>query len=221
MTLATSTTEPHQVVAEQFNSFEQQHEAANLGMWLFLATEVMLFGGLFTAYTVYRVLYPIGFGEGSRHLDLTLGGVNTVVLLLSSFTMALAVDAARTGHRRHLVILLGLTALLGLAFMALKAAEYASHFNEGLVPGLNWNYASPRAAEVQLFMLAYFAMTGLHAIHLSIAIVVVLVMLAMHSRDRLLPLRHTPIEMIGLYWHFVDIIWIFLLPLLYLFGLQT
>jgi cytochrome c oxidase subunit III len=238
--------ESRQVVAEHFNTFEQQHEAAHLGMWIFLATEVMLFGGLFTAYTVYRTLYPIGFAEGSRHLDLTLGGVNTIALLVSSFTMALAVDAARLGHRRHLVILLAATAMLGLAFMGIKTVEYVSHWSDGMVPGLNWQYAGPRASEVQLFMLAYFSMTGLHAIHLSIAIMIVLIMLvtnvlplvqekvrpgrlttatspahpANRREQRLLPLRHTPVEVLGLYWHFVDIVWVFLLPLLYLFGLN-
>jgi cytochrome c oxidase subunit III len=217
----TLTTAQSQAVAPHFNDFEQEHEAAHLGMWLFLATEVMLFGGLFTAYTVYRILYPVGFGEGSRSLDLTLGGINTIILLISSFTLGLGVDAARLGQRRRLVILLTLTALLGLVFMGIKASEYASHFNEGMVPGLNWVYAGPRAAEVQLFMLAYFTMTGLHAIHLSIAILIVAIMAVRTSRARLLPLRHTPVELMGLYWHFIDIIWLFLVPLLYLLGRQA
>jgi cytochrome c oxidase subunit 3 len=210
--------EPPQVVAEHFNTLAQQHEAVHLGMWLFLATEVMMFGGLFTGYTVYRILYPLGFGEGSRHLDLTLASVNTIILLISSFVMSFAVQAARVGNRRILVILLSVTALLGVAFMAIKAAEYAGHFNDGMVPGLNWQYAGPRQAEVQLFMLAYFTMTGLHAVHLTVAIVIVLIMLVGVIRSRLQPLQYAPIEVMGLYWHFVDIIWVFLLPLLYLLG---
>jgi cytochrome c oxidase subunit 3 len=214
----TSAVESNEVVAEHFNTFEQQHEAVHLGMWVFLATEVMMFGGLFTAYTVYRILYPLGFGEGSRHLDLTLASVNTIILLVSSFVMSFAVQSARLGDRRRLIRLLSATALLGVVFMAIKAMEYVSHFNDGMVPGLNWQYAGPRAAEVQLFMLAYFTMTGLHAIHLTVAIAIVLIMLTTLLRSRRSPLQHTPIEVIGLYWHFVDIIWVFLLPLLYLLG---
>jgi cytochrome c oxidase subunit III len=208
-------------LAPHFNTFEQEHAAAHLGMWIFLATELMLFGGLFTAYTVYRTLYPLGFAEGSRHMDLTLGGINTVVLLISSASMALAVDSARLGHRGPLLGFLSITAGLGLVVMALKGLEYAHHFDEGLVPGLNWRYAGPRPAEVQLFMLAYFTLTGLHAIHLSVAIVILGVMLFRARRETALPIHHTPFELMGLYWHFVDIIWVFLLPLLYLFGLQS
>ncbi len=188
-----------------------ERETAELGMWVFLATEVMLFGGLFTAYTVYRAIYPVGFAEGSRLLDLTLGTVNTVVLIVSSGTMALAVSAARLGQRRLVRVLLVATGLLGLVFLAIKALEYQHHLAEGLVPGLAWHYSAARANEVQLFMLAYFAMTGLHAIHLTIA--VGLVLFATWFRTRL--------EILALYWHFVDVIWIFLLPLLYLFGLQA
>jgi cytochrome c oxidase subunit 3 len=210
-----------QLLGEHFNTFEQQHEAARLGMWLFLATEVMLFGGLFTGYTVYRALYPLGFAEGSRHMDLTLGGINTVVLLLSSAVMALAVDAARTGKRQPLTRLIAVTAVLGTLFLAIKLVEYQHHFAEGLAPGLNWTYAGPRVPEVQLFMLAYFTMTGLHAIHLTIAIGILVVMAIKASRETHLPINHTSYELVGLYWHFVDVIWVFLLPLLYLFGLQS
>jgi cytochrome c oxidase subunit III len=208
-------------LAAHFSTLEQQHDAAMLGMWIVLATEVMLFGGLFTAYTIYRFLYPLGFAEGSRHMNVLLGAVNTVVLLVSSGCMAMSVDCARLGKRRGLIGFLALTALLGLVFVALKGVEYVQHFDEGLVPGLAWTYAGPRAAEVQLFMLAYFTMTGLHAIHLLIAVGLLgIMLLKARGENALLPIRHTPYELVGLYWHFVDIIWVFLLPLLYLYGVQ-
>jgi len=208
------------MIGEQYTTFEQEHATAEFGMWVFLATEVMLFGGLFTVYTVYRTLYSVGFAEGSRHLDLLLGGVNTGVLLVSSLTMALAVHAAQLGERRRVVRYLLLTALLGAIFMLIKGVEYSKHFADGTVPRLAWEYAGPNPAQVQLFFLAYFALTGLHAVHLTIAILVVAVMARLASRGAFPAQRHTPVEMAGLYWHFVDMIWIFLLPLLYLFGLN-
>jgi cytochrome c oxidase subunit III len=202
-------------IGEPYQTLEQQHETAEFGMWIFLATELMLFGGLFTAYTVYRSVYPEGFAEGSRHLDLVYGAVNTVILLISSLTMVLAVQAAEVGHRRKLFWYLVATAALGVLFLVIKGAEYEKHFTEGMVPGLNWTYAGPNANAVQLLFIAYFTMTGLHSIHLIIAIVIVAIFAFR------LPERRTSVEMVGLYWHFVDIIWTFLFPLLYLFGLGT
>jgi cytochrome c oxidase subunit 3 len=190
-----------------WSTAEQEHDAAQFGMWIFLATEVMLFGGLFTAYTVYRTVYPAAFAEGSRHLDLTLGGINTLVLIVSSGTMALAVERARGGRTPRLLLVV--TAVLGAVFLALKALEYHAHFDEGLVPGLAWGYQG--APEVQLFMIAYFTMTGLHAVHLTIAVAVVAVLALSRARA-------TTHEVVGLYWHFVDVVWVFLLPLLYLYG---
>jgi cytochrome c oxidase subunit 3 len=188
-----------------WSTLEQERHAEQFGMWIFLATEVMLFGGLFTAYTIYRVVYPAAFAEGSRHLDVVLGGVNTLVLIVSSGTMAIAVERARAG--RSATPLLVLTGCLGLAFLAIKAVEYRAHVVEGMVPGMAWRYEG--APEVQLFMVAYFTMTGLHALHLAIAIGVVAWM----------ALRRAVYEVAGLYWHFVDVVWVFLLPLLYLYGL--
>lgn len=206
-------------LGEQYHSLEQQHGTAEFGMWIFLATEVMLFGGLFTAYTVYRTVYPEGFAEGSRHLDLLIAGPNTAVLLVSSLTMALAVRGAQCGQRRKTTWFLVATAVLGLIFMALKFAEYYQHYVEGTVPGLAWTYTGPDADAVQLFFIAYFTMTGLHAVHLLVAIGIVAVCVALSRRGTFVPAeRHTPLEMVGLYWHFVDMIWAFLLPLLYLFG---
>jgi cytochrome c oxidase subunit 3 len=154
-------------------------------------------------------------------MDLTLGGINTFVLLVSSAIMALAVDAARTGKRAQLTRLLTVTAVLGIVFLAIKGIEYQHHFVEGLAPGLNWTYAGPRPQEVELFMVAYFTMTGLHAIHLTIAVALIAFMALRARRETHVPLKHTGYELLGLYWHFVDIIWVFLLPLLYLFGLQA
>src|SRR5207248_655495 len=157
-------------LGEQYATFEQEHATAEFGMWVFLATELMLFGGLFTVYTVYRTLYSVGFAEGSRHLDLVLGGLNTGVLLVSSLTMALAVHAAQLGERRQLVRYLVLTVLLGVIFMLIKGVEYSRHFADGTVPHFAWDYSGSNSAQVQLFFLAYFALTGLHAVHLGIAI---------------------------------------------------
>jgi cytochrome c oxidase subunit III len=204
-------------LGEPYQTLEQQHETAELGMWLFLATEVMLFGGLFTAYTVYRIVYPDGFLQGSRMLDLLYAGPNTAVLLLSSLTMALGVRAAQLGRRRPLVRYLILTAVLGALFMVIKGAEYEKHIQDGLLPGFAWRYSGENAHQVELFFVAYFLMTGLHAVHLTIAIGIVVVTAWLAGRGKFLPpTRHTPVEMVGLYWHFVDIIWTLLLPLLYL-----
>ena len=186
---------------------EHERDTQVFGMWVFLATELMLFGGLFTAYAVYRTVYPDGFAEGSRHLDLAYGAINTVVLITSSLTMSLALQ------NRRLRFWLVVTAILGLVFMGIKSAEYYKHFVEGMVPGLAWTYAGPDAASVQLFFLAYFGLTGLHSLHLTIAILLVLWAAVFGA-------GFTSVELISLYWHFVDMVWIFLLPLLYLFGLS-
>jgi len=208
-------------LGEQFGTFEQQHQAETLGMWIFLATEVMLFGGLFTAYTVYRTFYPAGFAEGSRHMDVLYGSVNTAVLIISSLMMSLAVRAAQLGHQRALTRYLLGTALLGVLFLAVKGLEYQKHFAEGMVPGLVWQYGGPLPNQVELFFFAYFVMTGLHSVHLGIGIVAVLVFAARARFGTFLVQRSAPVEMLGLYWHFVDVVWIFLLPLLYLFGLSS
>jgi cytochrome c oxidase subunit 3 len=206
-------------LAEQFDDLEQQHRAATFGMWIFLITEVMLFGGMFTAYTAYRFLYPGGFAEGSRHMDLLLGGINTAVLIVSSLTVALAMHAAQTGARGALQAFLGATGLLGLVFIGIKAVEYWQHYQEGLVPGLRFTFEGPLAKPVELFFLFYFMMTGIHAVHLTIGVGVVATLLVMARRGKFSPAAHAPVEIAGLYWHFVDIVWLFLLPLLYLFGL--
>lgn len=204
--------------AHQFDDFEQQYEAASLGMWAFLATEILFFGGLFLGYTVYRTLYPAAFTEGSHHLDILLGGINTAVLIGSSLTMALAVHSAQVGRRQAIVGFLALTMLLGLVFLSIKTVEYGHKFDEALVPGAHFVYDGPFAPQVQLFFSFYFIMTGLHALHMvvGIGIMAVLAWLAWHGKFS--PTYHTPVEISGLYWHFVDVVWIFLFPLLYLLG---
>jgi cytochrome c oxidase subunit 3 len=206
------------VPAHQFDDLGQQQEAAGLGMWAFLATEILFFGGLFLGYAVYRTLYPVAFTEGSHHLDILLGSINTAVLIGSSLTMALAVHSAQVGRRRAIVGFLALTMLLGLVFLSIKTVEYGHKFAEALVPGPRFAYDGPFAPQVQLFFSFYFIMTGLHALHMvvGIGIMAVLAWLAWH--DKFSPAYHTPVEISGLYWHFVDVVWIFLFPLFYLLG---
>jgi len=210
----------HSALAEQFRDLEQQREASSLGMWVFLVTEIMFFGGLFMVYTVARAMHPAGFAQASRHLDVTLGGTNTAVLISSSLTMALAVYASQVGRRRMLAGFLALTIALGCVFLVIKAIEYADKFHHHLVPGSAFSFAGPEARPAELFFSLYFAMTGLHALHMVIGVGVVLVVLVKAWRGRYTIEYHTPVEISGLYWHFVDIIWIFLFPLLYLIGLK-
>lgn len=208
-------------VAEQFDTAEQQVHSAMLGMWIFLATEVMFFGGLFTGYTVYRYLYFDSFAEGSRHLDQLLGGINTGVLLTSSLTMALAVSAAQAGRRGWIVVCLLATVVFGSAFLGIKGYEYWHKYETHLVPGASFqpkelHNAAVDPANLELFFSFYFAMTGLHALHMVIGIGLLLLFAWLAWRGRFDRGFHHPVEIMGLYWHFVDIIWIFLFPLLYL-----
>jgi cytochrome c oxidase subunit 3 len=205
-------------VAHQFEDAGQQHEASVLGMWAFLVQEVLFFGGLLAAYAVYRVAYPEAFAEGSGHLDLRLGALNTAVLLVSSLTMALAVHAAQVGRRRTLVLMLVLTLLLGTTFLGVKAVEYSHKWHDHLVPGPHFSFPSPHARQVQLFYSLYFGLTGLHALHMVVGAGLLVWLIAGAARGRFGPSYYNPVEITGLYWHFVDIVWIFLFPLLYLLG---
>ena len=206
-------------LAHQFEDLEQQHEAASFGMWIFLATEVMFFGGLFAGYAIYRNLYQPGFAAGSHMLNVTIGAINTAVLIGSSLTMALAVRAAQMGKRSALVSFLILTILLGLAFVLIKLIiEWRYHYLEGLAPGLNFTFAGPDAKSVELFFFFYFALTGVHATHMVVGVGVLSVLLVQAWRGQFGPHRYNFVEGAGLYWHFVDIVWIFLFPLLYLIG---
>jgi cytochrome c oxidase subunit 3 len=206
-------------LAGQFDDLQQQHEAASLGMWVFLATEIMFFGGLFTAYIIFRNSYLPAFEAGSRLLDVRIGAFNTAVLLCSSLTMALAVRAAQLGKKGLLITFLLLTLLLGLTFVGVKLAfEWRHDFLEGLVPGLNWTYDGPDPRHLELFFCFYFFLTGIHALHMVIGVGILTVLIIMAGRSRFSPQRYNAVETSGLYWHFVDIVWIFLFPVLYLIG---
>ncbi|MEZ6097777.1 MAG: cytochrome c oxidase subunit 3 family protein [Pirellulaceae bacterium] len=208
-------------VAHHFDDANQQFDAARLGMWIFLATEIMFFGGMFVGYTVYRFNHPRAFAEGSSHLHLVAGTVNTAVLLLSSFTMALAVRCSQTNRRSGTVSLLSATMLLGVVFLGIKGYEYAEKFAAHHVPGTTFSLgethnASVDSENVELFFSFYFAMTGFHALHMIIGVALVTIIAAQAWKHRFSAEYYTPVEIAGLYWHFVDIVWVFLFPLLYL-----
>jgi cytochrome c oxidase subunit 3 len=229
----------HPALQHHFENMEQQREAGTLGMWIFLVTEIMFFGGMFLAYTLYRSFYPMAFASGSNHLDITLGAVNTGVLILSSFTMAMAVYFTQTGKQRPQVICLIATLVLGLTFLGIKAKEYSDKNRDHLIPGrlIPGNPFNPAVAQhgdedphklhllegatvkqVEMFYWIYFAMTGMHALHMIIGAGLLTFLLIYSLKGRFDPEYHSPVEVIGLYWHFVDIVWIFLFPLLYLLG---
>lgn len=201
-----------------FESMSQQKDASELGMWVFLVTEILFFGGFFLAYTVYRWAYARGFAHASLHMDILLGTTNTAVLIISSLTMAMAVHSASTGKRRGTLGFLGATLLLGLVFLGIKAIEYTEHITHHLFPGPSFRYTGPDAPAAQMFFSLYFGMTGLHALHMIVGIGIVATLIVMAYRNRFSPEYYTPVEVSGLYWHFVDIVWIFLFPLLYLIG---
>jgi len=205
-------------LAHQFDNPEQQRSAGELGMWVFLATEILFFGGVFAAYTIYRLRYPQVFAVSSNELDLTLGFVNTLVLICSSFTMATAVYNAQRGNRTWLVVFLTATVILGFVFLGIKAVEYAQKFEHHLIPGHHFSITGTDPNNAQIFFSLYFAMTGLHALHMIIGAGMMITLIVMAWKGRFSTEYHTPVELGGLYWHFVDIIWIFLFPLLYLLG---
>ena len=221
----------HTHLQHHFDNMEQQREAGTLGMWVFLVTEIMFFGSMFTAYILYRTLYAEAFAYGSASLNWKYGAFNTVVLIGSSLTMALAVFFAQTGARQLQVVFLVLTMVLGTVFLGVKAIEYADKFEHHHFPGLNFVWedkdvpasVAPDKREafkhhVQMFYWLYFAMTGLHALHMIIGIGLMAVITYFAWKGTYTPEYHAPVEISGLYWHFVDIVWIFLFPLLYLLG---
>ena len=211
----------HPALAHHFESLEEQHTASALGMWVFLVTEVLFFGGLFMAYTLYRSLYPDAFAASSHTLDITLGATNTAVLIFSSLTMALAVHAAQLGERGKLMFFLVLTMILGAVFLGVKAVEYADKFEHHHVPGLDFHFtegSADVARHAQIFFSLYFVMTGLHAVHMVVGLGIMIWMLIWAMNGTISKEYFSPIEIAGLYWHFVDIVWIFLFPLLYLLG---
>ena len=200
-----------------FVSSGQQRSAAKLGMWIFLATEILFFGGLFMAYGAIRYFYPGTFLAAHGYLSVPFGGLNTVVLISSSFTMALAVRAAQLGQRRQLMLLLGLTLTLALVFLGVKGVEYAHKFELGLMPGKFYRAQALGIAGLpHVFFGIYFTMTGLHAVHVIAGMGVIAWILLRARRGDFSAAYYTPVENVGLYWHLVDLVWIFLFPLLYL-----
>jgi cytochrome c oxidase subunit 3 len=236
------------VVEHQFEDRHQQKEASTLGMWTFLATEVLFFGTLFVSYAIYRHQFPDAFRQGSLELKWYLGAINTAVLLISSFCMALAVHAASVGSNARIIRYLILTIAVAMVFLAIKATEYYLEYRDHLVPALNFSATppfeeqlgavastfgrfdrwlatklhaelpgdAPRNPNEKLFMLFYFVMTAIHATHMIIGIAVMLVLIWMAKRRKFSREYHNPVECFGLYWHFVDIVWVFLFPALYL-----
>jgi cytochrome c oxidase subunit III len=211
---------------EQYATLEQQTETSAFGMWVFLATEVMFFGALFVSVGAYWLMYTDAVEKASVELNWKIGAINTVVLLVSSLMMALAVHFAQLGQQRRIVFYLLLTAGLGVGFLILKGTEYYSDFVENLVP---WRFhqqdwmtkhhmSAEQAGHVRVFLLFYWAMTGLHALHVTIGICAVLVICALAHRGHFSATYYAPVDVLGLYWHFVDLVWIFLFPLLYLLG---
>jgi cytochrome c oxidase subunit 3 len=237
----------HPPLAHHFETLEQQRQSTSLGMWVFLVTEIMFFGGLFAAYVVYRNMFHEAFNAASHHLDVRLGGINTAVLIGSSFTMAMAVRGSQQGKRNSTAGFLVLTMLLGLTFLGIKAFEYNHKFEEHLFPGPSFQFQAHAAADLvtaverggvsqyapngvsahtaivdprhaRIFFSLYFAMTGLHALHMVVGAGLLAWLLKPTLAGRWSAAYHDPVECVGLYWHFVDIVWIFLFPLLYLIG---
>ncbi len=203
-------------LAHHFESLEKQAHAARLGMWLFLATEVLLFTALFAAYGVYRFLFGEAFAQASRHIETWIGLVNTIVLVTSSFTVAMGLHRATKGDGRGTMIFFGLSVLLALVFLGFKAIEYTHHFQEGQLPGRFYTYAEVRGPGASLFFALYFLITGLHGIHVVIGMTVLTVVGVRAGRGAFSADYHVPVELAGLYWHLVDLIWIFVFPLIYL-----
>lgn len=202
-----------------FDDVAQQLESSTLGMWIFLATEIMFFGGMFISYTIYRSAYPEAFASTSHYMNVPIGAINTAVLICSSLTMALAVRSAQLGQKKALIWLLIVTLLLGSVFLGLKGVEYHEKWVDHHIPGPSFHYEETRYAhQVQILFYLYFAMTGLHAIHMIVGVGLLTTLIVMAARNRFSAAWYTPVDMIGLYWHFVDIVWIFLFPLLYLIG---
>jgi cytochrome c oxidase subunit 3 len=212
---------------EQFDTIEQQKDTSQLGMWVFLITEIMFFGGLFGAYLIYRNLYNPAFVAASSSINITYGAINTAVLICSSLTMAMAVHSAALGARKLLIFFLVATLVLGGVFLGIKAVEYHDKYTEHHIPGANFDFnydlkkgekpiPADVATQTSIFFALYFAMTGMHALHMIIGVGLLLFLIWRVYHGAYPPHHYTMIENFGLYWHFVDIVWIFLFPLLYL-----
>ncbi len=205
-------------LAHHFSNANQQYESAKLGMWIFILTELLLFGGLFTAYTVFRIINPEMFFNAHKALDITLGTVNTIVLITSSVTMALSIRSMQVGRRDRTLLYLWTTLALAAIFLVIKYFEYSHKIHLGQLPGKFYTYTGIEGTNPHIFFSVYFAMTGLHAVHIIGGMAVITMMIVKTYRNRFSSEYYTPLELTGLYWHLVDLIWIYLFPLLYLVG---
>ena len=209
---------PEAAVQQQFDDPSQQKEAAMLGMWAFIATEVLFFGVLFAAYVVCRWRFPLAFVEGSAHTDFAMGTTETAILLTSGCLAAIALRQIQLDRARQSAVLLMITSALGMAFLILHGMEYHDEFEEGLIPGIRYTQTGPDARGVELFFSLYYVITGFHSLHVLIGVVVLLVMAIRSWRGAFSSAYYTPIEITGLYWSLVDIAWIFVYPAIYLVG---
>ena len=207
-------------VREQFATAEQQRETTTFGMWVFLATEVLFFGALFASYTIYRMKFPEAFVVGSEAMNLALGATNTAVLITSSLTMAMSIYSIALGKQLRALFYLMATIVIGSVFLGIKFLEYYQHYMAHEAPGLNFVVASPTDRQVELFFVFYFAMTGLHAVHMIIGIGLLAILSIRTLSGSFNAAYFTPIEATGLYWHFVDIVWVFLYAIFYLPGVH-
>ena len=199
-----------------FVDSDQQFEASKMGMWVFLVTEILFFGGLFAAYIVYRAWYPDLYLQASEELDTFWGAVNTAVLIGSSLTVAMAIRSAQLNQIKGLIINLYITIGLAFTFMVIKYFEYAYKFEKGILPGSYYSYEGIAHEKANIFFSIYYMMTGLHGIHVIIGIGLMIWLVVKAKKKVLHSGYYTPVEITGLYWHLVDVIWIFLFPLLYL-----
>lgn len=213
-----ATTDPVHHHAHHFASADDEFEAAKQGMWIFLVTEIMMFGGLFVAYAVFRGLYPEMFQEAHKHLSWQLGALNTVFLITSSLTMALGVSSAQRGLRNRSLMMLTFTFLFACGFLVVKYIEYSAKFHHGLLPGGFFHNAELINPKTPLFFSLYFLMTGLHGFHVVVGMGLIAWIMKRTSRREFSSAYYTPVELVGFYWHFVDLVWIFLFPLMYLVG---
>lgn len=209
---------PPPFVEEQFDDAVQQREAATLGMWVFLSTEILFFGVLFASYVICRILYPDGFASASRHTDMLLGTIETAVLLISSSLIALGVRAIKLDQRRSASWLLGATAVLGVSFLVMHGFEYYKEYTEHLIPGINFAQSGAHAQAIELFFCLYYFITGFHSLHVIIGVCVIATLTLRVAHGAFGPRRHTTLELVALYWHLVDIVWIFVYPIIYLVG---
>ncbi len=210
---------PQYHVAHHFDTADQQFESNRMGVWLFLVTEILFFGGLFCAFAVFRTWYLPGFVEAHHHLDKIMGAINTVVLITSSLTMALAVRGAQTAKKGATTALLALTILCALIFLVVKYFEYSHKFHEGLLPGAAFHAEGfHHAKQASIFFAVYFMMTGVHGLHVVIGIGLITWILIRNHKGHFSGRYYSPVENVGLYWHLVDLVWIYLFPLLYLVG---